>query len=111
MKPYAWALNGQHWPDITPLMVKAGQRVEIDLVNASMMAHPIHLHGHTFRVIVINGRPLNGAVRDVVLVQAMGSARIAFDAVNPGRWPLHCHNLYHMMTGMMIELRYDSIVV
>ncbi len=110
MKPYRWSLNGAFWPNITPLMLKPGQRVELDLVNHSMMAHPMHLHGHSFQVIAINGRPINGAVRDTVLVTPMmGSVRIAFDAINPGRWAFHCHNLYHMMTGMMTEFRYQGI--
>lgn len=110
MKPYSWSLNGEYWPHITPLMVKNGQRVEIEMRNHSMMAHPMHLHGHAFQVIAVNGRPIPGAVRDTVLVTPMmGSVRIAFDADNPGRWPLHCHNLYHMMTGMMTEIRYDGI--
>ncbi|WP_264797757.1 multicopper oxidase family protein, partial [Acidocella aminolytica] len=112
MKPYSWSLNGEYWPHITPLMLQKGQRVEIEMVNHSTMAHPMHLHGHTFQVIAVNGRPIHGAVRDTVLVTPMmGSVRIAFDANNPGRWPLHCHNLYHMMTGMMTEVRYDSIRV
>lgn len=110
MKPYSWSLNGQYWPHITPLMLESGQRVEIDLVNHSMMAHPMHLHGHAFQVIAVNGTPIRGAVRDTVLVTPMmGSVRIAFDAVNPGRWAFHCHNLYHMMAGMMTEFRYRGI--
>jgi len=109
MKPYVWSMNGEVWPQITPLMLKRGQRVEIDLVNGSMMAHPIHLHGHVFQVMAIDGQALNGAVRDTVLVSAGGRVRIAFDADNPGRWPLHCHNLYHMETGMMTEFRYQGI--
>ncbi|WP_264797718.1 multicopper oxidase domain-containing protein, partial [Acidocella aminolytica] len=96
----------------TPLMLQKGQRVEIEMVNHSMMAHPMHLHGHAFQVIAVNGRPIQGAMRDTVLVTPMmGSVRIAFEANNPGRWPLHCHNLYHMTTGMMTEVRYDSIKV
>jgi FtsP/CotA-like multicopper oxidase with cupredoxin domain len=111
MKPYAWSLNGQHWPQVSPLMLTKGQRVEIDLVNRTMMAHPIHLHGHAFQVIAIGGRPIQGAVRDTVLVMPMARVRIAFDADNPGRWPLHCHNLYHAITGMMTEFRYQGIVI
>lgn len=112
MKPYSWSLNGEYWPNVTPLMLKHGQRVEIDLVNHSMMAHPMHLHGHAFQVLAVNGRPIRGAVRDTVLVTPMmGSVRIAFDAANPGRWAFHCHNLYHMMTGMMTEFRYRNIPV
>jgi FtsP/CotA-like multicopper oxidase with cupredoxin domain len=111
MKPYAWSMNGEYWPQVSPLMLTKGQRVEIDLVNRTMMAHPIHLHGHVFQVIAIDGRPIQGAMRDTVLVMPMGRVRIAFDADNPGRWPLHCHNLYHMVTGMMTEFRYQGIVV
>jgi FtsP/CotA-like multicopper oxidase with cupredoxin domain len=112
MKPYAWSMNGEMWPHITPLMVKQGQRVEFELVNRTMMAHPIHLHGHAFQVIAIDGRPFQGAVRDTVLVMPRsGRVRIAFDADNPGRWAFHCHNLYHMQTGMLMEVRYDGIAV
>lgn len=111
MTPYAWALNGEYWPKITPLMLTEGQRVEIEMVNHTMMAHPMHLHGHAFQVLAINGRPINGAVRDTVLVPSMGSVRIAFDANNPGRWAFHCHNLYHMMSGMMTEVRYQGVAV
>lgn len=111
MQPYRWTLNGEAWPQVTPLMVKTGTRVEIDLVNQTMMAHPMHLHGHAFQVVAIGGQPVPGAVRDTVLVEAGSQLRIAFDAVNPGRWALHCHNLYHMMTGMMTEVRYQGLAV
>jgi FtsP/CotA-like multicopper oxidase with cupredoxin domain len=110
MAPYAWSLNGEYWPNVTPLMVEAGQRVAIEMVNHSMMAHPMHLHGHAFQVVAIDGAALAGAVRDTVLVPPMGSVTIAFDADNPGRWAFHCHNLYHMMTGMMTEVRYPAII-
>jgi len=109
MKPYVWSMNGEVWPRITPLMLNQGQRVEIELVSGSMMAHPIHLHGHVFQVTAINGQALHGAVRDTVLVSVGGRVRIAFDADNPGRWAFHCHNLYHMETGMMTEFRYHGI--
>jgi FtsP/CotA-like multicopper oxidase with cupredoxin domain len=105
MKPYAWSMNGEYWPQVTPLILHEGQRVEIDLINGTMMAHPMHLHGHVFQVIAINGQQIRGAIRDTVLVTAMGRVRIAFDADNPGRWAFHCHNLYHMSTGMMTEFR------
>ena len=111
MNPYAWSMNGEYWPQVSPLMLTKGQRVEVDLVNRTMMAHPIHLHGHVFQVIAIDGQPIQGAARDTVLVMPMGRVRIAFDADNPGRWPLHCHNLYHMVTGMMTEFRYQGIVI
>jgi FtsP/CotA-like multicopper oxidase with cupredoxin domain len=91
-------------------MIATGQRVAIEMVNHSMMAHPMHLHGHAFQVMALNGAPFAGAVRDTVLVPPMGSVTIAFDADNPGRWAFHCHNLYHMMTGMMTEVRYPGII-
>jgi FtsP/CotA-like multicopper oxidase with cupredoxin domain len=110
MAPYAWSLNGEYWPSVTPLMIAAGQRVTIEMVNHSMMAHPMHLHGHAFQVMALNGAALAGAVRDTVLVPPMGSVTIAFDADNPGRWAFHCHNLYHMVTGMLTEVRYPGII-
>lgn len=113
MTPYRWSLDGQYWPSVTPLMLEKGQRVEIDLVNRSMMPHPMHLHGHSFQVVALDGRRIDGAVRDTVLVPGrMGArVRIAFDADNPGRWAFHCHNLYHMAAGMMTEFRYRGIDV
>lgn len=111
MRPYAWSMNGQFWPRISPLMLRHGQRVEIALINRSMMAHPIHLHGHAFQVIGIDGQSMRGAMRDTVIVMPRSQVRIAFDADNPGRWAFHCHNLYHMMTGMMTEFRYHGIAV
>jgi FtsP/CotA-like multicopper oxidase with cupredoxin domain len=110
MMPYAWSMNGEYWPNVTPLMIATGQRVVIEMINHSMMAHPMHLHGHVFQVVAINGAPLTGAARDTVLVPTKGSVTIAFDADNPGRWAFHCHNLYHMMTGMMTEVRYPAII-
>jgi FtsP/CotA-like multicopper oxidase with cupredoxin domain len=110
MAPYTWSLNGEYWPNVTPLMIASGQRVAIEMLNHTMMPHPMHLHGHAFQVVAINGASLAGAVRDTVLVPPMGSVTIAFDADNPGRWAFHCHNLYHMMTGMMTEVRYPAII-
>jgi FtsP/CotA-like multicopper oxidase with cupredoxin domain len=110
MKPYAWSMNGKYWPRVAPLMLSKGQRVEIEVVNRSMMPHPMHLHGHVFQVIAINGQAIQGAVRDTVLVTPnMGRVRIAFNADNPGRWAFHCHNLYHMIAGMLTEFRYQGI--
>jgi FtsP/CotA-like multicopper oxidase with cupredoxin domain len=110
MMPYAWSMDGEYWPNVTPLMIATGQRVVIEMINHSMMAHPMHLHGHVFQVVAINGAPSTGAARDTVLVPTKGSVTIAFDADNPGRWAFHCHNLYHMMTGMMTEVRYPAII-
>ncbi|PWC95686.1 multicopper oxidase domain-containing protein [Azospirillum sp. TSO5] len=110
MMPYVWSLDGRTFGEHRPLLVRQGQRVELTFENASMMAHPMHLHGHHFQVVAIDGRPVTGAVRDTVLVPMMASVTVAFDADNPGRWPLHCHNLLHMTTGMMTEVVYEGFV-
>src|SRR5437660_1798834 len=108
------ASSTQFWIDLGTLagtvVAVDGQRVALEMVNHTMMAHPMHLHGHAFQVVAINGAQLAGAVRDTVLVPPMGSITIAFDADNPGRWAFHCHNLYHMTTGMMTEVRYPAII-
>ena len=107
MTPYAWGIDDRPFGRHRPLAVTKGRRVAVEMVNASGMAHPMHLHGHHFQVVALNGAPMAGAVRDTVLVPLNGSVTIAFDADNPGRWPLHCHNLLHMATGMMTEVVYD----
>ncbi len=108
MMPYDWGIDGTTWAQHRPLAVAQGQRVELELVNQSRMAHPMHLHGHHFQVVAIGGAPTAGPMRDTVLVPVNGSVRIAFEADNPGRWLFHCHNLYHMATGMMTEVVYDG---
>lgn len=110
MQDYIWTLNGQSWPEITPLIVEKGQRIEITFVNTSMMSHPMHLHGHVFQVTAIDGEPINGAMRDTVLVMPKSSLSIQFDADNPGVWPLHCHVLYHLEAGMFTLLRYKNFI-
>lgn len=106
MAPYVWTLNDRIWQEREKLEVKPGQRVALQFMNHSMMAHPMHLHGHHFQVTAVNATRIAGAMRDTVLVPPNGSVTVEFDADNPGRWLYHCHNLYHMMTGMMSELVY-----
>lgn len=106
MAPYSWTLNDRTWEKRQKLEVRSGQRVSQGFMNHSMMAHPMHLHGHHFQVVGINGRRVAGAVRDTVLVPPMATITVEFDADNPGRWLYHCHNLYHTAAGMMSELGY-----
>jgi FtsP/CotA-like multicopper oxidase with cupredoxin domain len=110
MSRYAWTFDGVPYPQHPPLTVKQGERVELSYRNTTMMSHPIHLHGHIFQVVGIGGRRIRGAVRDTVLVPPMQTIDVAFDADNPGRWAMHCHQLYHMSVGMFVELRYDGFV-
>jgi FtsP/CotA-like multicopper oxidase with cupredoxin domain len=109
MAPYVWSLDDRTWANHVPLRASKGQRVVIEMSNHTRMAHPMHLHGHHFQVVALDGTALPGAMRDTVLVPASGSVTVAFDADNPGRWLFHCHNLFHMATGMMTELAYESI--
>lgn len=107
MAPYAWGIDGRGWKDHLPLKVRRGQRVAVKIVNRTPMAHPMHLHGHHFQIRALNGQAVSGAVRDTILVMPLGSCDLVFDADNPGRWLFHCHNLWHMATGMMTEVMYE----
>ena len=104
MQPYRWTIDGRTWADHLPVEVTQGMRVELTFHNMSMMAHPMHLHGHVFQVVALNGRRLAGARRDTVQVPPMSAVTIAFDAGEAARWMLHCHHMFHLQTGMMTEL-------
>jgi FtsP/CotA-like multicopper oxidase with cupredoxin domain len=103
MAAYKWALDLKE-----PILANIGERVEIKMTNMSMMAHPMHLHGHHFQVVAIDGRRFAGAIRDTVLIPPMRSVTIAVDANNVGQWAFHCHHLYHMATGMMSTFGYQT---
>lgn len=103
MQPYLWTINGQAWGDHTPITAKTGERVHLSFHNMSMMGHPMHLHGHVFQVVNINGRDIDGAIRDTVYVPPMTMVTIALDAGEAARWMLHCHHMPHLFTGMMTE--------
>jgi FtsP/CotA-like multicopper oxidase with cupredoxin domain len=107
MQGYRWGLNRQEYPHAAPFRVATGERVEFVLRNTTGMSHPMHLHGHVFQVVAIDGMRFPGARRDTVLVPPKTSVTIAFNADNPGRWLFHCHNLYHMMAGMTGTVLYD----
>ncbi len=106
MTAYVWSLDDKVWAAHRPLWSHLDQRVAIDLLNDTDTAHPMHLHGHAFQVVGINGRAVAGAMRDTVDVPPAETVSIAFDADNAGAWLFHCHNLYHMMAGMMTEVVY-----
>jgi FtsP/CotA-like multicopper oxidase with cupredoxin domain len=107
MATYAWSINDVVWnKDVPPLPLAKGERVELVLVNKTLMPHPMHLHGHEFQVVEIDGKRFPGAVRDTVLVPPGRRIVIAFDANNPGWWAFHCHLLYHLDAGMFTTFRY-----
>ncbi len=103
MMPYVWTINGQTWGTHVPVTAKSSERVEITFHNMSMMAHPMHLHGHAFQVVSTGGARFAGAVRDTVHVPPMGMVTVALDAGEAARWMLHCHHMPHLSTGMMTE--------
>lgn len=105
---YKWSLNEKTFDPSDPLIVVEGERVEVILRNKTAMPHPIHLHGHHFQVVAVDGNRFSGAVRDTVLVPPRQSVTIAFDADNPGHWAFHCHQLYHMAAGMMTSVKYEG---
>jgi len=103
---YVWTINGQAYPDADPIALTGGERVRLQIFNATMMRHPMHLHGHFFEVVGRGARP-SGLVKDTVLVEPMmGGVALDFTADNPGRWFFHCHHLYHMEAGMARALEY-----
>ena len=107
MAVYSWSLNNVVWnKDVPPLPIASGERVELVMINRTGMSHPMHLHGHQFQVVEIDGERFPGAVRDTVLVPPGRRVVVAFDANNPGLWAFHCHLLYHLDTGMFTTLRY-----
>lgn len=114
MSTYSWTINGVSVDIFNPLaskpevFVKYGDRVVIKFVNDTPMSHPMHLHGHSFQVVDINGQPISGAMRDTVLVTGNSSVSVAFDANNPGLWYLHCHVLWHLAAGMATLVQYQA---
>jgi FtsP/CotA-like multicopper oxidase with cupredoxin domain len=94
-------------PNPYPLRVRDGDRVQINFLNNNQDGHPMHLHGHSFQVIAIDGKPIEGALRDTVIIQGgCHSVSVIFDANNPGIWPLHCHMEFHLAAGMMTTVEY-----
>ena len=101
MQPYAWGMNGVTFGHDTPIRTSSGARVRLTMVNETMMAHPMHIHGHTWSL------PGSGGLRkDTVLVLPMQSVTADLQADNPGKWAYHCHNIYHAEIGMMTTLQY-----
>ena len=114
MARYEWSINGAVFDTKNPggqpaqVHVKKGQRVALKFINETGMSHPMHLHGHSFQVIEIGGRQINGALRDTVLVTPKTSVTVVFDANNPGIWYVHCHVLWHLAAGMATLVKYET---
>jgi hypothetical protein len=106
MERYVWHINGKAIHEDRTLEIKEGEVVRYTFVNDTMMHHPMHLHGHFFRVINKNGD--QSPLKHTVDVPPHGSRTIEFYANEPGEWMLHCDNLYHMKTGMARVVKYST---
>jgi FtsP/CotA-like multicopper oxidase with cupredoxin domain len=102
MERYMWSFDGEMYSAVSdkPIRFAWNERVRVKLVNNTMMAHPVHLHGMFFELV--NGEePTHQPRKNIVIVQPGASAQFDLTANEPGDWAFHCHLLYHMHGGMM----------
>jgi FtsP/CotA-like multicopper oxidase with cupredoxin domain len=102
MERYMWSFDGKKFSAVSDDPIRFGydERVRVKLVNDTMMAHPIHLHGHFFEMV--NGADhMHQPLKHTMIVQPGGTATFDLTANEPGDWAFHCHLLYHMHAGMM----------
>ena len=95
---YRWTMGGQSFPEADMIHVDQGERVRFVIKNRTMMAHPMHLHGHFLRDATTSPA---GPMKDTIVVPQQREVRFDLLADNPGEWMFHCHNLYHQSAGMM----------
>lgn len=107
-----FTINGRSAPATAPIQVRKGDLVRIRFINAgSSTTHPMHLHGHQFTVVAIDGNAVPAAARqrrNVTPVSPGETYDVTFVADNPGVWMLHCHELHHADAGMMTLVRYNG---
>ena len=106
MESYTWSFNNKTLNEADKILIHKGEVVRFVMKNETMMHHPIHLHGHFFRVL--NGQGDYSPLKHTVNVPAMGSVTIEFAADEEKDWFFHCHNLYHMMSGMARVISYEG---
>lgn len=106
MQRYIWSMNGIPLSETDKIKIKEGEVTRITLNNLTMMHHPMHLHGHFFRVINKNGE--YSPLKHTVNVPPMQQVTIEFYGSEYGDWFFHCHILYHMMGGMARVFSYDT---
>jgi CopA family copper-resistance protein len=106
MSRYIWFINGKAIHQDRNIIIKENDVVRFTFENQTMMHHPMHLHGHFFRVINQFGE--YSPMKHTVDVPPHETRVIEFMADEPGEWMLHCHNLYHLKTGMARVVKYSS---
>ncbi len=98
MNRYVWSINNRTVSETDKILIRKGENIRIVLYNGTMMRHPMHLHGHFFRVV--NGQGAYAPLKTVLDIMPMETDTIEFAATESGDWFFHCHILYHMMSGM-----------
>lgn len=107
MNRYVWTLDNKTVSESDKIFIKKGENLRIILFNNSMMRHPMHLHGHDFRVL--NGQSEHAPMKNVLDIMPMERDTIEFAATEAGGdWFFHCHILYHMMSGMGRVFSYEN---
>jgi CopA family copper-resistance protein len=106
MNRYVWSLDNKVVSEADIILIKKGENVRIILYNGSMMRHPMHLHGHDFRLL--NGQGDYAPLKNIVDIMPMETDTLEFAATESGDWFFHCHVLYHMMSGMGRVFRYEN---
>lgn len=101
-----WTINGKSFPHTDLLKVTQNRRYRLSFDNQSSMAHPVHLHRHTFEITRFAGTPSSGLRKDVVVVPAWRQVEVDFVADNPGASLFHCHHQHHMDMGFMALMQY-----
>ena len=107
MNRYVWTVNNKTISESDIIKIKAGENIRIIIINNSMMRHPMHLHGHFFRVVNQYGD--YSPLKNVLDIMPMETDTIEFHASEEyGNWYFHCHILYHMMAGMGRIFTYEN---
>ncbi len=107
MNRYVWTLDNKTVSESDRILIKKGENLRIIIFNNSMMRHPMHLHGHDFRVL--NGNDDQAPLKNIIDIMPMERDTIEFAATeNGGDWFFHCHILFHMMSGMGRIFRYEN---
>ena len=110
MNRYVWSIDNKVVSEADKILIKKGENVRIVLYNNTMMRHPMHLHGHDFRLL--NGQGDNAIMKNIIDIMPMERDTIEFAATEPGGdWFFHCHILYHMMSGMGRVFSYQDTLV
>ena len=106
MNRYVWSLDNKVVSEADKILIKKGETVRMVLYNNSMMRHPMHLHGHDFRVL--NGQGDYAPLKNIIDIMPMETDTLEFAANAEGDWFFHCHILYHMMSGMGRVFTYEN---